>query len=325
MTGGPVFVAGLERSGTSLMYALLASHPNISMTRRTNFWRYFVDQHGDLGDDGNLDACLKTMSVYKRLVVLDLDFERLRREFLVGPRTYGRLYQLFEEQVAEREGKPRWGDKSLELERYTERILLEFPQARILHMIRDPRDRLASVLTRWRVRRGDVGVGTAAWLWSARLASQHVAAHPENYMVVRYEGLAREPDAVMREVCAFIGEEYLEEMLTMAGGGRFRDIGSNSSYGARDVGVIATDSIGKYRKVLRPRQIAFMQSAAENELLDYGYELDDVNMSAGERLRLAVSDGPYHRMVMAAWRARRARGARRKHGVPDYRIVGDST
>ena len=36
MERGPVFVAGLERSGTSLIFALLASHPNIAMTRRTN-------------------------------------------------------------------------------------------------------------------------------------------------------------------------------------------------------------------------------------------------------------------------------------------------
>jgi len=321
VTDSPVFVAGLERSGTSLMYALLASHPNISMTRRTNFWRYFVDQYGDLSEDENLDACLGRMRVYKRLVVLDLDFERLRREFVDGARTYGRLFGLLEEQVAGRSGKPRWGDKSLELERYTERILSDFPQARILHMIRDPRDRLASVLTRWRVRRGDVGVGTAAWLWSARLARGHVAAHPDNYMAVRYEWLAHSPEAAMQQVCAFIGEPYDEGMLTMAGGGRFRDNGSNSSYGARAAGVIATDSIGKYKEVLGARQIAFIQAAAAPELVEYGYELDTVVMRAAERLRYTTIDRPHHRAVMAAWQARSAVGARRGHGVPDYRIV----
>lgn len=321
MTDGPLFVAGLERSGTSLMYALLASHPNISMTRRTNFWRYFVDQYGDLDNDGNLDACLASMRVYKRLVVLDLDFEELRREFVVGPRTYGRLYQLLEEQVAKRGGKQRWGDKSLNVERYTERILSEFPQARILHMIRDPRDRLASVLTRWKVRRGDVGAGTAAWLWSVRLAMRHAEAHPANYMVVRYEWLARAPEAAMREVCAFVGEPYSEEMLTMAGSGRFREIGSNSSYGARATGVIATDSIGKYKEVLGPRQIAFMQDVAASELAEQGYELEPVLMSAGERLRFATTDRLYYRAVMAAWRVQAAVGAHRRHGVPDYRII----
>jgi hypothetical protein len=323
VSDNPVFVAGLERSGTSLMYALLATHPNISMTRRTNFWRYFVDRYGDLDDDENLEACLAALRSYKRMVVLDLDHDQLRDDLLVGPRTYGRLYRLLQEQVADRRGKPRWGDKSLELERYSERILAEFPQARILHMIRDPRDRLASVLTRWQVRRGDVGAGTAAWRWSARLASRSARAHPDNVMVVRYEWLAGEPAAALREICAFIGEPYHEEMLSMTGSGRFRDDGSNSSYGARAVGVITTDSIGRYKEVLEPQQIAFIQAAAARELVEHGYEIDPVVMSARERLRFAATELPYHRAVMAAWQAKTAVDARRGRGVPDYRMVGD--
>ena len=47
---GPVFIAGADRSGTTLLFALLASHPNISMVRRTNMWRYFHQRYGDLGD-----------------------------------------------------------------------------------------------------------------------------------------------------------------------------------------------------------------------------------------------------------------------------------
>ena len=57
------------------------------------------------------------MRTYKRLVVLDLDFERLRGEFVEEPRTYGRLYVLLQAQVAERRGKARWGDKSLNIEK----------------------------------------------------------------------------------------------------------------------------------------------------------------------------------------------------------------
>ena len=59
------------------------------MTRRTNFWRYFVDQYGDLARDDNLDACLESMRTYKRLVVLELDFERLRRDSSRAPAPTG--------------------------------------------------------------------------------------------------------------------------------------------------------------------------------------------------------------------------------------------
>ena len=49
MINNPVYIAGLERSGTSLIYALLGSHPSIAMTRRTNLWTHFYGQYGDLG------------------------------------------------------------------------------------------------------------------------------------------------------------------------------------------------------------------------------------------------------------------------------------
>ena len=50
---GPIFIGGLERSGTSLLYALLASHPNIAMTRRTNLWPFFYQQYGNLANPEN--------------------------------------------------------------------------------------------------------------------------------------------------------------------------------------------------------------------------------------------------------------------------------
>ena len=52
---GPIFIAGPERSGTSLIYALLASHPNIAMTRRTNMWTHYYKQYGDLSQPENFE------------------------------------------------------------------------------------------------------------------------------------------------------------------------------------------------------------------------------------------------------------------------------
>ncbi|MGH9260048.1 MAG: sulfotransferase, partial [Acidimicrobiales bacterium] len=51
----PLFIAGPDRSGTTLMYALLASHPDVSMVRRTNMWRYFHGRYGDLAEPANLE------------------------------------------------------------------------------------------------------------------------------------------------------------------------------------------------------------------------------------------------------------------------------
>lgn len=320
-SSAPVFVAGLERSGTSLMYALLASHPNIAMTRRTNFWTYFADQYGDLAEPANLDACLAKMRQYKRIVKLQADFDLLRAEFAAGEPTYGRLYALLEEQVARREQKPRWGDKSLHIERYTDRLVVEYPGVRMLHMIRDPRDRFASVLARWKRRRGDVGAGTAEWVWSARLAARHATRYPDAYLPVRYESLVHDPEGELARICAFLGEPYSDDMLTMNGAERFRDEGANSSYGPRAAGAVSADSIGRYRQVLTSRQIAFIQRRAAKPMAQYGYLPDDLDMAPGERARFWINDWTLNNGVMVAWRARDAYRDVRGRRLPDYRLV----
>lgn len=321
MERGPIFVAGLERSGTSLMFALLASHPNVAMTRRTNMWTYFYDQYGDLSDRQNFERCLQMMMSYVRLIKLDPDPDRIRREFFQGKQTYARLFALLEEHYAERLGKPRWGDKSLNTERYAEPIFAAYPGARILHMMRDPRDRYASVLARWKVRRGRVGMGTAMWLSSVELAKKNQRQFPDQYMIVRYETLASQPEETLQKICDFIDEPYTPEMLTMQGAKGFRDQGSNSSYGDRKPGKITTSSIGKFRKVLTPQQVAFIQSKAEKEMLAFDYPLEPVQWATGARLRFALADWPLNQALLVTWRVRDSIRNYFGRRLPDYRIA----
>lgn len=324
MSNGPIYIAGLERSGTSLIYALLASHPNIAMFRRTYLWAYFYHRYGDLAQPANFERCLAAMMRYKRLLVLQPDPERIRQAFRQGEPTYARLFAVIGEQYAERAGKSRWGDKSLNTERYAATIFEAFPSARILHMIRDPRDRYASARSRWKVSRGGAGAATAMWLWSIRMACANQERYPERYLVVRYETLAANPEATLRGICAFIGEDYAPEMLSLEGAEIFREKGGNSSYGRRDQGAISTSSIGRFRKVLGQGEIAFMQAYAGREMALYDYQADPVQMGASERARYALGGLPLNLARMAAWYAREAVQNRFGRNVPAYRIVPEA-
>lgn len=324
MERGPIFVAGPERSGTSLLYALLASHSQLAMTRRTNLWKHFYEQYGDLADPVNLDRCLETMSRYKRLRVLHVDFRALRRDFVAGPPSYPRLFALLEEQYAARLGRPRWGDKSLHTECWTEPILASYPGARILHMVRDPRDRYASSHTRWR-RRGGIGAGVAEWRCSARIATDNSARFPTRYLVVRYEDLVADPEATVRAICHFVDEPFELAMLAMGGAPRLLEQGSNSSYGRREAGVIATDSVGRYRSVLSEREIAFAQQTAGDEMQQFGYGFDDPAMGPVGRARYNLTTLPLERVRGGIWTTVEARRIRRGRPVPDHRLVDAET
>ena len=325
MDKGPIFVAGLERSGTSLIYALLASHPNIAMTRRTNMWTYFYEQYGDLSEPENFNRCLSMMLVYKRLVKLEPESDRIRREFWQGEPTYARLFAIFEKHFAERKGKPRWGDKSLNSERYAEPIFEGYPGARMLHMIRDPRDRYASVIARWKTRRGGEGAGVAMWLSSTKLAEENQQRFPNQYMLVRYETLATQPVETMQKICSFIDEEYTPEMLTMEGAKTFRNIGSNSSYGQGEPGVISTSSIGRFRQVLTSRQIIFIQKQARQQMNDFDYQVSQIELSLLERLLFTFVDWPFNQARIMYWRIRNRIRNQTGRRLPKYRIVSKTS
>lgn len=321
MIDDPVYVAGVERTGTSLMFALLASHPGLAMTRRTNLWTYFYDQFGDLAADANLDACLQLMRSYKRLVALDLDFDEIRTTFTGQPdRSYARLFAVIEGQYASRLGKVRWGDKSLHTERFTAQIVDAFPRSRFVHMIRDPRDRYASVISRWKVRKGGAGASAAEWLESARLAADNQHAFPNNYLIVRYEDLSARPEDTMRAVCEFIGEEYDPGMLSMEGAARFREAGSNSSYGPLEVGTISTASIGKYREILDPGETRFMERKLAGQMKALAYQPDNQATSDLGAIRTHLRESTKFHL----WTAREKRKNRRGRSLPSYRIVTPS-
>ena len=301
---GPILIGGLERTGTSLIFALLASHPRIAMTRRTNWWTYFDGRFGDLGQEDALRRILGEMRQYRRHRKLEPDFERLEAEFRAGERSYCRLFDLLESQHAERVGRPRWGDKSLHTERYADRVYECFPEARIIHMLRDPRDRYASAVKRWKSKRGGVGSATAAWLASVELGRRNVERYPGRYRFLQYEHLVNDPEGELRAICEFIGEPYDPAMLGMAGASDFRDAGGNSSFGRFSVGEISPKSIGRFRQVLSPREIAFVQRTAGDEMRALGYEEADTRLDGSDRLAYALGTVPVNAAKMALWRAR---------------------
>jgi hypothetical protein len=318
---GPIFIGGVERSGTSLLYALLASHPNIAMTRRTNLWPYFYRQYGNLANPDNLERLLKAWQTYRRVWILHPDLEAIRKEFYTGETSYTRLFALLWEQVATRMDKPRWGDKSLITERYADVIFRAYPGARILHIVRDPRDRFASALKRWKVIRGGVGSGTGMWLDSVRTGYRNMRKYPNQYRFVRYESLAAEPEKTIREICEFIGEAYDPEMLSMRGAENFRDEGGNSSFEQREPGKISTSSVGRYRNYLSPRWITFMQAVAGQEMKSLDYTLDDIRLSRRDRLQFAAMDLPLNTARLTAWRLTEAYYDRVGRSIPESRLV----
>jgi hypothetical protein len=316
----PILLVGPDRSGTTLLYALLGSHPDVSMVRRTNMWRWLDGCFGDLAVPDNLDRCLDTMLRYERLDVLEPDEGRIRAAFADGAKTYGRLFDIMHSQHAERLGRTRWADKSLHTEFHADRVFADLPGTRMIHMVRDPRDRYASIVRRYEDRQKGPGAIMGGWLASMRQGERNVARHPARYQFVHYETLASSPETTLRTVCDFLDLDFVPEMLGMGAVADSRDYSGNSSFGTLAPGTISTRPIGRFRSVLSPRQITFIQACAGRRMAAHGYDLDAVRLSGSDRLAFYAGDAPLGFLRLSGWMVSQRLGDRGGKGVPERRL-----
>jgi hypothetical protein len=268
VTGGPVFIGGLSHSGKTPLRRLLGAHPQLSMTRRSGLWTRHWGRYGPLDRPGNLDRCLQAIAADPGAAALAPDSGRLRRELAQGPLTYPRLFELIHHHHAQRQGKPRWGDQLALSELVAHRLLSAFPTARFVHLVRDPRCRLAAMGAG---PPGGTGWQTARWIDTVEVGRLNAALHPDRYRMVRYEDLAKDPATVLRSVCQLCAIEPTAEMLAAADGLRL------DGGGAPD-----------------PWQARFVERVAGDRLPALGYPQSAGTATAGRR--------PVDRCAMAAWR-----------------------
>jgi sulfotransferase family protein len=300
----PIFIGGLDNSGKTHLRLALSAHPNIAMTRRSYMWTRAYNRYGDLSQGENFERCLKALLSRKDVRALEPDLERIRREFRQGEPTYGRLFALLHEHYAERLGRSRWGEQEADIEQYADEIFNAYPAARIIHMLRDPRNRYEEMLrtTPPKVRLGRVGVNTADWLQSARLARRNFLHHPENYLVLSYESLVAHPEETLRHVCAFIGEEYVPAMLTLDGAISFGGGKGTGHSEELETGVVTFRLDGS--QVVSPREVVFMQTFARKEMAERGYLSQNVRFSPSETLLYYGLDWPFSLVRAAVQRIR---------------------
>jgi hypothetical protein len=285
------------------MAAYLASHPDIAIPAvGSNMWTYFYGQFGDLGQPQNFERCLDAMLHYKHVRFLDPDPVRIRREFAAGPPTYARLFALFLMHFAERRGKPRWGAQTGLIERYAEHLFAAYPGLRIVHMLRDPRDRYEASLARWPDGKGRAGGATARWRYSLALAERHARRHPDAYLVVRFEDLVTDTEATLRKVCRFLDAPFPVSMLEMDAAPKLRRALEAGTSGRGGTALLSRDYIGGYRGRVAGSDLAFIQMHAGRQMRAYGYAPDPDVLSPAERIRFALVDWPNQMARMAAWR-----------------------
>ena len=242
----PVFIVGMYRSGTTLMERMLDASPQVralgELTDFTSAMRYATDHYCK----GPLDQAMVERAP-------DIDFADVGQRYLAG--------------VAWRLGGERF---------FTDKLPSNFlnlgficralPQAKILHMVRDPMEtcfsNLRELFSEVNAHTYDQREMADYFLQYRRLMAHWHATFPGQILDVDYTRLTADPEATIREVAAFAGIDYVDAMQGTAAS--TRAVGTASSIQVRQ-GVVrhATPKWKPYESRLQPLMQALREGGVE--------------------------------------------------------------
>jgi hypothetical protein len=239
----PVFLVGSERSGTTLLRLMLDHHPEIAFEKEFDF---VVTQVSDTGGLPPLDSYLDWIATVRGMdfaIDHSLDYRGLVNDFL-------------RQKQAASGGKPHIGAT---VHRNFDRLRFLWPEARYIHLVRDPRDVARSVVQKgWA---GNIYQGSEFWVAAENCWDSLVKHLPRDQALeIRYEALVRRTEAVLTDICRFVGVEYSEQMLEYRA--------DAPQYPPPDPTLVA-----QWKTKLSPREVAAVEVQTARLLESRGYVL----------------------------------------------------
>ena len=245
MAERPVFVLGAPRSGTSFVARSIGRVPGLVDLGELGPWKAEIPRLASLSDAEAADEL---------------------RRMLEAIRRYGLVRRL------------RAVEQSPETAFVVGALVRAYPQAAVVHMIRDPRDVAASLLQKGWLRAGRTGhddVGApygdyarfwveperatefdladdarrVGWAWRRYVTAARGA--PANTLEVRYEALAADPTGTADPLAAHLGADPVLLARALSG--------------------MHAESVERWRRNLTPEQVAEVESEAAELMDELGY------------------------------------------------------
>lgn len=271
----PIFVVGCPRSGTTMLSLMIHAHPRLAMPPESRFllrtWRK-REKFGDLSTPAQrtalAKACVRTGSKVRDL---GLDPDETLEAILAAPPTIGSAFGTIFKLFADKHGAARWGDKRPAYYQEVDVLLRLFPDAQIVHIVRDGRANVASLKKMPWWPYDSIG-SMAAWSQAEFCSQRNQRRLPKDvFHVIRYESLVTDPEPVLRELCGFLEEEFHPAMLEPS---EVRDVvPEKKTWHVALNQSVNTDRVESWRKDLEPWELGLMETVLRRKLQRWDYRL----------------------------------------------------
>lgn len=209
-----IFIVGCSRSGTSYLQRLIASHPQVKTGQESHLFDEFIS------------PMINTWQRFVQLIDTDprggvgLPAYLSEAEFLACVRMF--LLQLMQPMLADIQSDEVFVEKTPEHAFDIQLIHQFFPKARFVHILRDARDVVASLLAASRSWGKFWAPSTAPqaaqyWCRYVKAARQGLQALPPSLgYEIRYEDLISQPMQTITKLSDFLELSWCQTMLEAA-------------------------------------------------------------------------------------------------------------
>lgn len=281
---GPILITGAGRNGSTLLAQILNVHPQLNISYdKAHFFRFYLDSAFPIEEN------------YKRIIseardrlrarfTIDVPYERIISRIEESSKiTFATVYDTFMiETFCNGSRDVRWGERSLLQLSNIPLFLQMFEDSQVLHIMRDPRDALAS-MRRWTWEEPHRYLNVVFnCLYSMNWAQTRRGVLPEDrYKIVVYEEYVKNPESQIGEICQFLEVPFYQEMLNSD---NFKDgLGNpwqpDTAFGDIKEG-ISKQALQRWKSSLENWEILFTESILGHLLEPFGYEPSGLKFTA---------------------------------------------
>ena len=213
----PVFIVGMNGSGTTMLISCLDSHSQLyGFERETKILPYFIQsakKYGDLSDDDNFYRLWEYFLSFSFFKYVNMGNDvPMPKNWKDVPRTPAGIIDQTFLYFAQQQQKNRWIEKTPMHAQHIPLLAKCFPTAKFIHIIRDGRACASSFHRRWKYT---PELTIYRWKNIVSEAQRQGELLPNRYFELRYEDLTSNPGIWLDKICNFLQIPYEPSIINL--------------------------------------------------------------------------------------------------------------
>ena len=271
----PLFIIGYPRSGTTyLLHLLLSSgHYPVYNFTETHFYSHYYRRYGPLENNKNFNRLCRDIvssSWFKKSGVTCEEFMDN-----IKIKEYGAVFSSIMNTISQKQNKKRWVEKTPWHLKFVREIVTDFPNAKFVLIVRDPRDVVLSIRNYgWNSGILNMVVKIAiAWRWHMEHVCKDLYLSKAKYIVIKYEDLVLSLDKSIEKINNFLDLNIRADILKNS---TFGVLGKPNSSFVKDTSASTNIPVYRWRNFSRKKDISIIEYAVGPQIKKWGYEYSGV-------------------------------------------------